>query len=470
MITGNDLIAWGFKPGPWFKAAIAHANIMKEAGATDAELPALLQSYAPPEPVYIPRRAKGEHLRYHSNIEAENEGDWENINAVHAHMDELMRVPTIKAGAVMPDACPAGQAPGTIPVGGVVACENAIHPGYHSADICCSMAITVLGKVDPKRVLDAAQMVTHFGPGGRSTCPDLQRLSSLALEVGNNPFLNTEQMGSAMRHHFGTQGDGNHFFYVGTLKSTGETAIVTHHGSRKPGALLYKAGMRVAEASTKKIAPSVPKHQSWIVADSEEGQDYWRALQTLRKWTKMNHFMLHDWVGAILGFYGKDRFWNEHNFVFQRTDGLFYHAKGATPAYADFADDYSGLTLIPMNMGEPILIASGLNAPNGLGFAPHGAGRNYSRTAHKAQVDQKIAGGMKYGEATGLSDNIDVRWFSGTPDVSEMPFGYKPASSIRRQIATYNLTRIVDEVLPYGCIMAGEFDWREAGKRLGEMA
>jgi hypothetical protein len=26
------------------------------------------------------------------------------------------------------------------------------------------------------------------------------------------------------------------------------------------------------------------------------------------------------------------------------------------------------------------------------------------------------------------------------------------------------------DVLPYGCIMAGEFDWREAGKRLGDMA
>jgi hypothetical protein len=51
-----------------------------------------------------------------------------------------------------------------------------------------------------------------------------------------------------------------------------------------------------------------------------------------------------------------------------------------------------------------------------------------------------------------------------------MPHGYKSASSVRRQIATYKLTRIVDEVLPYGCIMAGEFDWREAGKRLGEMA
>ena len=36
--------------------------------------------------------------------------------------------------------------------------------------------------------------------------------------------------------HFGTQGDGNHFFFVGRIASTGETALVTHHGSRKPGA------------------------------------------------------------------------------------------------------------------------------------------------------------------------------------------------------------------------------------------
>lgn len=28
-----------------------------------------------------------------------------------------------------------------------------------------------------------------------------------------------------------------------------------------------------------------------------------------------------------------DRFWNEHNFVFRRSDGLFYHGKGATPAF-----------------------------------------------------------------------------------------------------------------------------------------
>jgi tRNA-splicing ligase RtcB len=92
--------------------------------------------------------------------------------SVIKHLHELMRVPTIKAGAVMPDACPAGSAPGTIPVGGIVACENAIHPGYHSADICCSMAISIFDRdTDPLDVLDAGTKLTHFGPGGRPmTC------------------------------------------------------------------------------------------------------------------------------------------------------------------------------------------------------------------------------------------------------------------------------------------------------------
>jgi tRNA-splicing ligase RtcB (3'-phosphate/5'-hydroxy nucleic acid ligase) len=76
-------------------------------------------------------------------IEAASELERANIAAVTQHMDALMRVPTIVAGAVMPDACPSGVTAGTVPVGGVVACEDALHPGFHSSDICCSVAMTV---------------------------------------------------------------------------------------------------------------------------------------------------------------------------------------------------------------------------------------------------------------------------------------------------------------------------------------
>ena len=34
---------------------------------------------------------------------------------------------------------------------------------------------------------------------------------------------------------------------------------------------------------------------------------------------------------GLLGLRIADRFWNEHNFVFRKADGLYYHGKGATP-------------------------------------------------------------------------------------------------------------------------------------------
>jgi RNA-splicing ligase RtcB len=189
--------------------------------------------------------------------------------------------------------------------------------------------------------------------------------------------------------HYGTQGDGNHFFFVGRVASSGELAIVTHHGSRKPGALLYKAGMAKAESYRKKLAPEVPKHNAWIPADTQDGEDYWWALQLIREWTKGNHRAIHGAVADYLKLRVRDRFWNEHNFVFQKSDGLFYHAKGATPAYPYFSNDTDGRTLIPLNMAQPVLITEGLNADNGLGFAPHGAGRNYSRTQFMKTVGDR---------------------------------------------------------------------------------
>ena len=58
--------------------------------------------------------------------------------------------------------------------------------------------------------------------------------------------------------HFATQGDGNNFFYVGRETSTGRVARVTHHGSRKPGAVVFKAGMDTAERFRGVLSPETP--------------------------------------------------------------------------------------------------------------------------------------------------------------------------------------------------------------------
>lgn len=470
--SGKDLIAWGFTPGPWFPAAIRDANILHDAGASVGDIRAHIGSLFPKAPPEMAVRTNA--IPFGQFLDTETDDEVTNLQGVITHMDALLRTPTIVAGAVMPDACPSGSELGTIPVGGVVATKEAIHPGFHSADICCSMAITVFNRdEDVSNVLDIAMKTTDFGPGKRSKSEVRQNkeLGTFLEKFAGNKFLSgLEGIAEA---HFMTQGDGNHFFYVGHLKSTGQLAIVTHHGSRGLGADLYKRGMVAAKRHTEIVSPRTPPHNSWIDSESEHGEEYWKALQLIREWTKMNHFAIHDAMAKKMGNAVVGRMWNEHNFVFRKSDGLFYHGKGATPNFAGFSEDDSGRTLIPLNMSQPILIAEHLNNPGSLGFAPHGAGRNLSRTTHFRRL------ALEFGaDSRGLSDRdkqivmdretkgIDARFFTGKMDLSELPSAYKNATAVREQINRHKLATIVDEVLPGGSIMAGEssYDWRSKKK------
>lgn len=333
----------------------------------------------------------------------------------------------------------------------MAAARNAIHPGMHSADICCSVMISDLGHAEPKSVLDAAHVATHFGPGGRLPDPRFTLPPELDQSFRDNAFLNQPKLLHMAASHLGTQGDGNHFLFVGRSRKTGRTAMVTHHGSRGPGALLYKAGMAAADRFRRALSPATPKQNAWIPADTPEGHDYWEALQLIRDWTRANHAAIHD--AAAQGARAKvhERFWNEHNFVFRRGD-LFLHGKGATPAWDGYAQDASGLTLIPLNMAEPVLIVRGRDADHALGFSPHGAGRNLSRTEQKRRAGAITPEAMMKAETEGL----DIRFFAGGIDASELPSAYKTASNVVEQIGTYGLADIEDYIDPYGCIMAGD--------------
>lgn len=450
-VTGKTLIEWGYKPGPWFPDGIAAAARVIGAGGDEAAARAAIDEVAP-RPVETRALRDPGDIPHTMNIRAEDDDEAANVAAVDTHMRELMRLPTVVSGAVMPDACPAGNAPGTIPVGGVVVTENAIHPGMHSSDICCSMAVTFFdADVNPTALLDAAMALGHFGGGGRPRGEQFRPSDAVMAGFEGNQFL--RGLSSLAIEHAQTSGDGNHFCFVGRSEERGEIALVTHHGSRGPGARLYKAGMAAAERFTREISPETPRHNSWIPADTPEGEAYWDALQVIRAWTKENHFAQHDRFAAAVGAEMGDRFWNEHNFVFKR-DGYFLHGKGATPAWRDFAADASGLALIPLNMAEPILVVEGLDSDAGLGFAPHGAGRNFSRTQYMRRQEGKTPQQMMAEQTAGL----DVRFFSGIPDVSELPMAYKNAASVRRQIDEYGLAEVVDEIRPIGCIMAG--DWQ----------
>jgi len=209
--------------------------------------------------------------------------------------------------------------------------------------------------------------------------------------------------------------------------------------------------MEVAERFRRELSPGTAKQNAWIPADTDEGRDYWAALQLIRKWTKANHNAIHQATVEAARAEAGDRFWNEHNFVFRRGD-IYLHGKGATPAWGDYAADATGLTLIPLNMSEPVLVVRGKDAARGLGFSPHGAGRNFSRSEHKRRMGKMTPEAMLKAETEGL----DIRFHAGGVDASELPSSYKKAGSVVDQIRSYDLAEIEDYIDPYGCIMAGE--------------
>ena len=468
-INGNTLISWGLRPGQYFSEAIKLADRMDKdnhfgkANYSEADIKAAVMKLVPVEPEKIALQKLGD-IPIHYNIDAVTEYEIQNLNGVKKHVEEIAKIPVVKAISVMPDACVSGFELGTIPVGVVAVAENAIVPGFHSSDVCCSVAMSVFPEdTDPIALLDAATKLCHFGEGARPYSYDIQLSDDLREEFERNPYLSNK--GEMAQKFLGSTGSSNHFVSVNRLRSNGRIALISHYGSRKPGAMLYDVGVETAHKYTKKACPEVPKHNSWIPYDSQEGQDYWEALQIMRKWTKKNHFLVHDMLAKHQKLKVKDHVFNEHNFVFKRElngKNYFFHAKGSTPNYSGFASDTLGTTLIPLNMTSPILICNtntdvdyGMNflKDKSLGFAPHGAGRLMSRTQfRKSMIEQGISESKLISE---VLKTVDARAYKGKHDVSEFPGAYKNAEEVIKQIEKYDLTKIVDYADAIGNIMVG---------------
>lgn len=476
-ITGKDLIEAGWLAGPDIGLALQKAREYEARGITDVDyLLKLLHRDVPQvKPKIGPR---DQPVAFSEAIESTCQDDFLNIGNVRRFMRELLLSPVIERGAVMPDACPAGQARATIPVGGAIAVRDAIIPSAHSADICCSMYATFFTSdktVSP--LLDDLMASTRFGMGGRKE-ENWVSHSVLEEDVWNNAFLQGLQRHAAM--HMADQGDGNHFAYVGKLTVTQPflehleksghqqhalalrphsecLVLVTHHGSRGLGAHVYARGQKAALAHMKRIAEGIPDAAAWLDFNTDEGREYWEALQYVSRWTLANHQSIHARFLEKSGSQPLTAFGNEHNFVWKR-DNLFLHGKGATPAWKDDMGRPL-LGLIPLNMAAPILVVLGNDNTDHLSFAPHGAGRNHSRTAitrpfkgDDGEIDEKkLAASMA--EST---QGLDIRWFYGKPDISETPIGYKPPAQVKEQIERFNLANVIAEIQPLGCIMAGD--------------
>jgi tRNA-splicing ligase RtcB (3'-phosphate/5'-hydroxy nucleic acid ligase) len=476
-IKARDLIVAGWPEGRRLGTVLKRARELQATGLDLAGVMAALE-------VDYPKGATAAELRREpaplsEALEAETPPELASVAAARARMQELLHVPVVKRGVLMPDACPAGAGIAMIPVGGAIEAENALLPGAHSADVCCSMFATLFtGSYPVAQLMDQLQAATHFGGGGR---PRGRQLSSAVLEerVWDNPFLSGLQ--SRAKEFLGTQGDGNHFAYIGRIEFTPaqhraiEAAghvelaaaiarrdgafgvLVTHHGSRGLGADVYKRGSIAAREWVAENAVGIPEAAAWLPADSAEGRAYWEALQYVGRWTRVNHALIHEAFLHRIGQRALVQVGNEHNFIWRRGD-VYRHGKGATPAWRD-GEGRPLLGLIPLNMAREILVVLGSDNAAYLSFCPHGAGRNLSRKAMLApfrDADGEMDPARVKEVMEETTAGLDIRWYNGAPDLSESPLGYKDAAKVKAQVARFGLAAVVGEIQPLGCIMAGE--------------
>ncbi len=302
-------------------------------------------------------------------------------------MERACSLPVAVRGALMPDA----HLGYGLPIGGVLATDNAVIPYAVGVDIACRMKLTVLDM--PPETLDddqsdmlrrAIETETRFGVGAsfrkRRTHPVMDR------DWGVSPI--TRKLKDKAWDQLGTSGSGNHFVEFGVLHIADATlgleqgsylALMSHSGSRGTGAQVCKYYSEAAQSECKGL-PRELRHLAWMTLDSHTGREYWAAMTLMGQYAAANHELIHRHIASHLGVEVLLDIENHHNFAWkERHDGriVVVHRKGATPAAA------GQLGIIPGSMATPAYVVRGKGNPESLESASHGAGRVMSRTAAK---------------------------------------------------------------------------------------
>ena len=300
-------------------------------------------------------------------------------------MYQAAKLPVAVAGALMPDA----HSGYGLPIGGVLATENAVIPYGVGVDIGCRMCLSVFD-IDPKALTQREafftrelQMATLFG-GGRQfdqTTPHEVLDRATFSEI---PVLKGLQ-GRAARQ-LGSSGSGNHFVEFGIveigekdahlgLEAGNYLGLLSHSGSRALGANIANHYTKIAKQ--KRRLPGEANNLAWLELTEQEGIEYWIAMNLAGDYASACHHVIHTKIAKQLGRQPLTRVENHHNFAWKEMhEGreVIVHRKGATPAGKDV------LGIIPGSMTAPGFIVKGKGETASIASASHGAGRKMSRT------------------------------------------------------------------------------------------
>ncbi len=401
VLSGKELRKIGYPEGRVIAVAISAMNRFYKNKSKEFKLQLLKELFEDPSryekdetlgQVVFELRSKTEKKKMHElnlhRLDYKIFGGAEIEEGARNQMEIAMKLPVTVAGALMPDA---HQGYG-LPIGGVLAVENAVIPYGVGVDIGCRMCLSVF-----------ALSETHF----RQHRNNLKKILTDQTAFGAETLKKPEDHEIFEREEFstirlvkylkdrawkqlGSSGSGNHFVEFGIVEipesSTGLNippgsylALLSHSGSRGLGAEIARHYTRVAKDKCK--LPGEAQQLAWLDLNTEEGMEYWLAMNLAGDYASACHHQIHKKISKALGEKPLLRVENHHNFAWKETlaDGreVIVHRKGATPA------GQGVLGIIPGSMTAPGFIVRGKGADLSLNSASHGAGRIMSRSKAK---------------------------------------------------------------------------------------
>jgi tRNA-splicing ligase RtcB (3'-phosphate/5'-hydroxy nucleic acid ligase) len=409
------------------KAIIANPSAFTEDSLRGGFAKALLNAPPPPRTEPIKYRQWGEGLEHEAVMQ----------------MEKACLLPVAVAGALMPDA----HVGYGLPIGGVLATENTVIPYAVGVDIACRMKMTVLDipvrdlERHQDRLTRAIEAETRFGIGASFK----QRRQHEVLDADWDVSRVTKQNKDRAWAQLGTSGSGNHFVEFGLFTAHGNIrglepgtylALLSHSGSRGTGAAVCDHYSKLAFSQFPDL-PSELKRLAWLSLDSQEGQEYWAAMELMGRYAAANHALIHKHVAANLGAEVLLDLENHHNFAWKERHVIngverevIVHRKGATPA------GQGVLGIIPGSMASPGFVVSGKGNAESLNSASHGAGRVMSRTqASKTFEWKKVNAFLREKGVTLISAGLD-----------EVPMVYKNIHEV--MAAQHDLVTILGQFDP----------------------
>lgn len=278
-------------------------------------------------------------------------------------------------------------------VGSVIPTERAVMPAAVGVDIGCGMiaVLTQFTEADlegrslsPLRQSIERAIPLSAGAANRKVVdtaqPRVEELEAMAASAEFSP----DQRAGRWRLQLGSLGSGNHFVEI-SLDEQDRVWAFLHSGSRGVGNKIAQHHIAIARQLMDRYWIDLPDRDlAYLVEGTDEFWSYLRELRWAQHYALLNRDEMMDRVLRQLGeFLGSpvvehERVNCHHNFTQQEQHWgkqLWVSRKGAIEAKE------GQLGLIPGSMGTRSYVVEGLGNAVALNSAPHGAGRQYSRSA-----------------------------------------------------------------------------------------